>query len=158
MNELWDFLTPIGSIASVLGVLYIAVISTMRALRRRAESRRTEAARLEEAFARMRDAGKTAGGRTDLGFLVMLDLASLRDVVRRRESITDTAVIISFVGFWQAQEIGGWPGRVLWFGLLASMVYWIRQSKAADKAVDDYEDRVREVWAGAIRKRIPDPE
>lgn len=168
----------IGNIAAVVTLLggIIWLVKWYRATKRKLKQQRQDAdEQLDQALKQFESAGRTVGGRTDVGFLVLLNLETLNDYLHHLRYtllmlfVAGSATGISSFVAWIAQNDGKLtftitnPDEfhytyhwVLQIGFMALWVSWIvfhMMYRKHDRFVSNYRKRVRVLWSQAVYKR-----
>lgn len=147
--------------ASIIALAFVLFASGRKAWAKYARARDEAEAELERLTSELRKASGTIGARTDIGFLVMLRLGSMRDDVaalRHYEIvlIVFTAIFLMFAIAMPSSSTGSWDRWVVLAMIPATLIgaliaqvistRWQRYSA-------EYATRVTDIWETPVTNR-----
>ena len=151
MSNLTTFQLIAGT-ASILSLLLVLIGYTMK-LRRNFKQKRERAEQaLENAIERLKSAGGTVSARTDLGFLVLIQIASLRGLLSSLNHFLTGVIVVAGFAFLASILI---PSLLLLalpcsIMFVTETIYTLRWQNY----VESYERRIEEVWKHPVARRV----
>lgn len=167
ISELSTF-NIIAGLASILGFLAVVISYALKKLGKFKGKMQEAVNEFEDNVAAMESTGGTISGRTDLGFLVLIELGIFRDQIQTRRNRSLLLAIFSTMFFIfvsidltfvsiRPQLLGGMSLRILMFiGMMLyveSILYYVIAG-SMQKGLTEFEFRIKKVWGEAVGKRI----
>lgn len=159
----------VAGVVTIVGFLAAVLRAASRAARRIREGVARAEQALDEEIERRRGAGATLGGRTDLGFLVLLELSVLNRHASQLQSGRNLCAILSVglsllslfnfemerskpYGDYSESQLALSIGLGAYVLALVTALMHMKETKR----IDSMASRFREVWHEPVTKRLTD--
>ena len=160
MSELSTFEIVAGT-SSILALLIILAGSARKKWRAAKQKREEAEQKFEQMLARLKSAGSSVSARTDLGFFVLLELGSLRDLVSEARHSRTLCLLAAFSIFIVAvitreAIANAWITIAMLAASLMYMLLFVMSDShltRLEKYANSYESRLKEFWKEPVDKR-----
>lgn len=164
MSDLTTFET-VAEIVAILSFLLTVIGFTRNTYRAYKKKRQRAEQEFKKALARLRAARKTISARSDVGFLMLIELGALRDTISnfrhgRILAFVGAAFLVICTIFIRGSVIADRTllpiFLVLFYLSLACMIMSIVFHfilRRLERYTDSYEDRIKEVWERPVKRK-----